>query len=379
MIDDDDFENEVNKHSYHQKESNELFQNSLHWIANEVTKTLEKNDDGSDQKKQVEGLIKLEKQFRKEILKHRVQTREIYFQFIRMIVGENRNILSARPYFREKSNVFNAHIAPAIREANIWRLSKFHFNFMFMLFVKSNWKGGFPQEVDRLYRETEKARKVLIENNMPLAINRAKLFYRKVPRSQLDLMDIIGIAAQGLINGIDKYVGKYTKVFRSVCIGRMTGDIIDNYSDTVIRFYTNDRQILYRANSLRHRYKVEDVRELTKIVNKSFAEDRSKGVKVPSDVTPEELYNIMTAASIFSLDQPYKDDSDGKEVTLGGTYFENNYNKENSPEEILILEERCDNIRKAIDSLPLINQKVLMMKGAYHAFFSKRSAYRGKI
>jgi len=375
--DDDDFESEHKKDAY--KQNDDLFQNSLHWLASEVTRALEKNEDGSDQKEQVEGLIKLEKKFRKEILKHRVQTREIYFQFIRMIVGENRNILSARPYFREKSGTFNTHIAPAIRGADIWALSRFHFNFMFMLFVKEHWKGAFPPEVAKLYKETENARRILIENNMPLAINRAKLFFRKVPRSQLDLMDIIGIAAQGLINGVDKYVGKYTKVFRSVCIGRMTGDIIENYSDTVIRFYTNDRQVLYRANSLRYRLKVEDIKELTKAVNKSFAEDRKNGVKVPADVTVEQLSDIMSAASMFSLDHPYGDSDSDAEITLGDDYFQNNYDPESSPEDFLIHKEKYDKVKEAIESLPLINQKILMMKGAYYAFFPERNANRGKV
>ncbi len=341
--------------------SSQEYDNSLRKLAEEVTAVLELNKDGTDQRAQVELLMKLEERFRKSVIAF-AQCREIYKQFILLVAVTNRQILSARPYFREKSKVFSSKITPAIRNGDIKELQTFHINYNLIKFIKDNWKGPFPERSEKIYHQVVEARRKLIENNIPLAINRAKLFYRKVPRSHLTLMDMIGIASMGLVSGVDKWVGEYSKVFNGVCIGRMTGNMIDNYSETTIHFYPSDSTVLYRANSLRFRNDIQDLNKLAEAINNSYIEDEKNGIRVPKQkVTAEQLSNLLNAASVLSIDAP-SSTSDNEETIyshLEGTPDD----RIESPEDSLV---RDDLMSKMIDSarkLPIIQQKVLRLKG----------------
>src|SRR5208283_5065533 len=119
-------------------------------------------------------------------------------KFLQKVCVQNKNILSARPYFRETAIVFSKSITPAIKESNIEVLKTFNINYQFIKFIRQSWLGPFPKRAEMLFQRVHLARTKLIENNMPLAVNRAKLFYRKTPKSHLTLMDFIGICSMGL-------------------------------------------------------------------------------------------------------------------------------------------------------------------------------------
>jgi DNA-directed RNA polymerase specialized sigma subunit len=274
----------------------------------------------------------------------------------------NRNILSARPYFREKSKIFSSKITPAIKSGDIYELQKFHINYNLIKFIKENWKGPFPKKSQKIYDQILQARRKLIENNMPLAINRAKLFYRKVPRSHLTLMDLIGIAAMGLVSGVDKWVGEYTKVFNGVCIGRMTGNMIDSYSETTLHFYPSDRSILYRANSIRFKKDLKDMEQLASAINISYEEDAKNGVRVPKEkITPEQLGRLLSAASPVSIDIPQSEqDTPSDQKNLLDFYVSETIE---SPEEVMIKEDLVSKMVNATSKLSIIEQKVLKLKG----------------
>lgn len=343
------------------------FDDSLRKFAVDVTQAINFNKDGSEQKAQVELLMGLEISFLSSIWKYRKQSREIYKQFIMMIVGENKNILSARPYFREKSGVFNARISPAIREVKLDDFRSFNINFTMMIFIKQNWKGNFPPECEKLYSETENARRILIENNMPLAINRAKLFFKNASQSHMSLMDVVGIASGGLINGVDKYVGAYSRVFRGVCIGRMTGDMVEEGSETMVHFYPTDRHVLYRANSLKRRHKINDIHTLTRAVNQSFEQDKKDGKKLlKQSVTVQELEKLMLASSALSLDASYEDNDSESEggsmgLSIGDAMLEMPDVK--NVEQDVADKEAWTKISEHLPGLNLIDRKLLRMKG----------------
>jgi DNA-directed RNA polymerase specialized sigma subunit len=341
--------------------SNQEFDNSLRKFAEEVTAVLNFNKDGTDQKAQVERLMALEERFRKSIIGF-AQAREVYKQFILLVAVTNRQILSARPYFREKAKVFSSRITPAIRNGDIKELQSFHINYNLIKFIRDNWKGPFPARSEKLYHQIIEARRKLIENNIPLAINRAKLFYRKVPRSHLTLMDLIGIASMGLVSGVDKWVGEYSRVFNSVCIGRMTGNMIDSYSETMIHFYPSDSAILYRANSLRFKYDIQDLHQLAEAINTSFIEDAKNGVKVPKHkITADQLAHLLNAASPVALDSSPNDEGDGETMY---TLLDNVPNQiVESPEEVLVKQDLVSKLVDATRKLPIIQQKVLRLKG----------------
>lgn len=340
--------------------NNQDYDNSLRRLAEEVTSVLEFNKDGTDQKAQVELLMKLEERFRKSVIGF-AQSREVYKQFILLVAVTNRQILSARPYFREKSKVFSSRITPAIRNGDIKELQSFHINYNLIKFIRDQWKGPFPERSEKLYNQTIEARRKLIENNIPLAINRAKLFYRKVPKSHLTLMDMIGIASMGLVSGVDKWVGEYTKVFNGVCIGRMTGNMIDSYSETTIHFYPSDSSVLYRANSLRFRYDIQDLNKLAEAINNSYVEDEKSGVRVPKNkVTANQLASLLNAASPVAIDSSLNE-GDGENLYALLDNMPDQATE--SPEEVLLKQDLVSKMVDAARKLPIIQQKVLRLKG----------------
>lgn len=337
---------------------NEGFDDSFHKLAVEVTRRIEANKDGTDQKQQVEELLDAEIKFRETILKYR-QSTKVYQKFWNKVCVTNKNILSARPYFRETAVTFSKKITPAIKATNIEEMKKFDINYQLIQFIRDNWEGPFPQRAEQLYWRAHKAREILVENNMPLAINRAKLFYRKTPKSHLTLLDMIGICGHGLISGIDKYVGKYSPVFRSVCIGRMVGNLIDSYSETMLHFYPSDKRILYKAHTIRGRKGIDEIHALTAAVNQSFRDDEKEGKSIPkNEVTVSELSYLMSAASTVSADQTVSVNDEGSfgvyDYTADETQdIEGDYMARETTAHMLALAQ----------NLPLLHRKVLRLKG----------------
>src|SRR5271168_864925 len=116
-----------------QKKYQEGFDSSFYRLAGEVTRTLEKNKDGTLQEEQVEELLDAERKFKETILKYR-QATDIYKKFLQKVCIQNKNILSARPYFRETAVVFSKSITPAIKTNDIESLKAFDINYQFIKF-----------------------------------------------------------------------------------------------------------------------------------------------------------------------------------------------------------------------------------------------------
>jgi DNA-directed RNA polymerase specialized sigma subunit len=334
----------------------EQYDASFQRLAAELTAQLERNENGTDQKQQFEELTSAEFEFRKAVCKYPKLSTDVYIRFLQKITVENRNILSARPYFRETAKNFSKNVTPAIKARDAETLKTFDINFQLIEFIRDHWKGKFPAAAEVQYQRVFKARNLLCENNMPLAINRAKLFYKKTPKGPLSLMDMINIASTGLASGVDKYCGKYSRMLNGVIIGRIVGNLIDEYSATTLHFYPSDRRILYKANSLRAKLKIDDVEKLADAVNKSFREDALEGKSVPKiEVTAAQLSNLLNAATTVSSDQIV--DEDGV-----GVY---DFTPSSSPnaEDTLIERETTEQLFNAIDRLPLLHRKILQLKG----------------
>ena len=347
----------------HKKFKQEGFDDSFYKLAGEIARVIAENKDPSDkglksteiQRKQVEELLDAEKKFKENVLKYR-QSTEVYKKFLQKVCIKNRNILSARPYFRETATSFSKNITPAIKEGNIEVLKTFDINYQFIRFIRDSWLGPFPKRAEALYERVHRARNILIENNMPLAVNRAKLFYRKTPRSHLTLMDLIGICSMGLAAGIDKWCGTYSPVFRSVCIGRMVGNMIDSYSETLLHFYPSDKRILYKANSIRGRRGIEEMGNLADAVNNAFTEDAKEGKSIPKNkVKVGELSELMQAASTVSADSTVNDEGYGV------------YSYTQDPnvdiEKQFIQREETTRMLTYASKLPILYKKILRLKG----------------
>jgi len=348
-------------------------QNPIHRLVYEVNKVLLDNKDGSSQEDQVRLLMALEESFKSLVWKYKVQCREIYKKFILQVVVENKNILSARPFFRERSGVFNSEITPAIRSGDVFKLKKFRINYPFIKYIKDNWVGPFPQECQKVYDDLAESRRKLIENNIPLAINKAKIFHRKVSQTHLNLNDLIGIASLGLINGIDKWVGDYDPKIRGMWIGRMTGNLIKDCSQTLIYFYPSDRQVLYKARSVWNHYKVEDTAVLAKILNHAASEDatgemlevdseESLGVKLKTKVTPEELDRLFGAASVLSSET--ETEGSGFNQSVFKNSIVDIYNiQDRNEEEDYVNKDLLSTVLSKARELSVMHKKVIKMKG----------------
>jgi DNA-directed RNA polymerase sigma subunit (sigma70/sigma32) len=338
----------------------ESYDNSFYILANSIAAVLAENKkDGTSQKEQVLELFEAERLFKEEILKYKFST-HVYRKFIHKIRHVDRNILYAKTYFREGSDVFSRDITPYLKSKDPEGLKQFRVNFNFILFIKQNWRGPLGQKAEKLFKRVERARRVLQENNLALVINAAKLFYRKVPKSSMSLIDMISVSAQGLASGIDKYTGdkngNYSEVFRSVLLGRATGNLIKEYSTTALHFYPSDRKIMYKANSIRGRQGITDVVELAAAVNAAFEEDARQGLNVPSNkVTPAELQELLNAASLVSVEA-----TAGEE---GFTAYDYTPDEVPNAEEALIKTETNEIISDLISKLPPLHKKVLKLKG----------------
>lgn len=334
----------------------EAFDNSFYILAGEITRALEENKkDGTIQKEQVEELLDAENKFKLHIMKYKAST-WVYEAFWQKICLQNKNILSARPYFRESAITFSKKITPAIKATDIETLKTFNINYQLVKFIKDNWKGKWDDRMEKLYQRVFVARTKLIQNNMPLAVNRAKLFYRKTPKSHLTLIDFIGICAMGLAAGVDKWNGPYSPVFRSVCIGRMVGNLIDSYSETMLHFYPSDKRILYKAHTLRSRKGIDDVKELTEAVKNAFKEDAKEGKSIPKNkIDVGELSSLMQAASIVSADATVNDEGFG--------IYSFTMDEKQDIEKEYVEKEATDKMLYLAKSLPVLHKKILRLKG----------------
>jgi len=343
------------------KKQYESYGNELYWLADNIALILAENKlDNTSQKEQVNELFLAEKLFKKEILRYKWSS-QVYKKFIQKIRYVDRNILYSKIYFRESAEIFSSDITPCLKTENIEGLKKFNINFNLIQFIKENWRGPLGKDADSLYQRVERARRVLMENNLPLAINAAKLFYRKVPKNgSATLMDMIAVSAQGLASAVDKYTGdkngNYSEVFRSVILGRATGNLIKLYSETPLHFYPSDRRVMYKANSIRGRQGITDVTELAAAVNEAFSQDSKNGLNVPKNqVTPAELQELLNAASLVSV-----------ELTMDEecyTAYDYTPDDKDTPEESMIRTEISEKIGELIRELPPLYRKIIKLKG----------------
>lgn len=328
-------------------------------LARQIKDVIEDNEGSiDDQKEHVERLMQLELTFKEDIKKY-PKGAEAYVKFIKYITVEVGNMLTAKSYFREIAADYTK-ISEKMKNNDAKGLMIFHPNYSMIQFIVENWGGPLPKKVKSTHNKFLECRRELIENNLPLAINRAMIFYRKTPKNHLTLLDFIGICTCGLAIGIDKYVGQYTPVWRSVCIGRMVGFMIDEYSKTFIKMYPSDQKILYRTKALKYKLQIEDIKLLTKVVNDSFYEDKKLDKPCPHLPIPEEtIRGLLNSSGYVSADSVSPDTNDEEGISV----YDYAFNEDDNVEEKV---EHRDSIRKISSMgmyLTIIERKVIRLKG----------------
>lgn len=303
------------------------------------------------QRKQIEGLIAAENDFRVRLQQQRLG-RRVYQGFLDHIKKERRNILAARPFFRERDTMFKERISGALSSGLPEALYPFGINAVFIQFVLRRYDKELPPKslVRRLAQKVLRLRNEIIEQNLPLAISRAKLFFSRTPKSpHMDRMDIIQVSSEGLVSAVDKFVLPWTPKFRAVIIGRATGNMISNYSEPMLHFYPGDRRKIYQANKARRQ--TQDVDKMVEIANG----------KLPAElqVDHNELSQLLNASSHLSLDQPVGASSGGEASSYGDYTVDTAL----APDAQAELHDSHERLSLLVTRLSLFERKILAMKG----------------
>lgn len=335
-------------------------------FAKNLESTLEKYEKNTgqdllrEQRKQIKQLISLENDFRKALIAHK-NGQQAYIKFIEFICDKKKNILAARPYFRERQTVFTKSISGALKKRNHKTLFKYRINYSFVVFVLSAFHWSENSQVVKLAKQIEGIRQQITEQNLPLAISQARIFYGSTPKSHVSWMDLVQIHCGGLLIAVDKFVpesGKMTdeqslqsyRKFRAVAIGRMISDRIENYSETLIHFYPADKKKIYRANKILKSFGENvDYAKLADAVNHGIEQDSQK-------TTPEEIANLLASAGTVSGDTIV---GDSTETTLE-RYSVSDEDRFDSGVES---NDAIDKMRLALRDQPMIIQKIFRLRG----------------
>jgi RNA polymerase sigma factor (sigma-70 family) len=322
-----------------------------------LEKSIEKYGDidnfNKRQQQQIKSLIALESDFRQALIDHSLGNR-MYKAFVRYINVYKHNILAARPFFRERQRIFTRSISKALKTGDIEKLQKFRFNFTFVQFVLGSYPWRPNSKVAKIAREIVKLRWELVTLNLPLAISRARIFFSRTPRSHLDYMDLVDIACEGLMNAIDKFVpSAEAGAFPSVAIQRMTGNFIEEYSETKIHFYPVDKRKIYRANKILGRNGEVIIEELVKRVN--------LGVEKSGRTNADELSGLLAAQSCISMENKIQANEFGKDEVKIEEHFE--APSETQPDVICEEMDSMVSLAQAISQLTPLEQKILKLRG----------------
>lgn len=339
-------------------------------FAQNLERELEKYQDDSGerlivkQRRQIKRLISLENQFRKFLIKNPMGNK-VYKEFVKMICDQKRNILAARPFFRERQEIFTKYISKALKKRNEKSLYRFRFNYQFVYFVLNTFQWPQNGKVVRTAKKIQDIRRELVEMNLPLAISQARIFWSNTPKSHLSYMDLVQIHCGGLLAGIDKFVPPPTRglteeqsleayrKFRAVALGRMIGDRIDNYSETLLHFYPIDKRKIYRANKLLRHFAGEvDYEKLSGMVNHEVEDENHH-------TNPSEIADLVASASCVSSDALAVNGNESPVDKYVANY-------EDRPDLAYEQQQSLDLMRKSIVNLPLRERKVLTLKGVHY-------------
>ncbi len=351
-------------------------------FADSLSSTLEeygKLEDGSLldlQRSQLEKLMGLETQFRDFLIQHR-WGEGVYKLFIDRICIQNGNILTSRPYFRERQDVCIGPISQALDQKNHVGLYRFNFNFLFVQFVLQARRWPEGSKLRKLAVEIKAAREHIVKLNMPLAISQARVFWSKAPArtafTHLTFMDFVQIACDGLLSAVDKFVPPSAKKFknpvqlreewrrfRPMMCQRMVGNFIESYSETMVHFYPKDKRKLYRANKYlgKNSGSVVDFDRVTVAVNRD-----AKGRMIPSSArtTSAEISNLLSAASNLGPTDSSTNASnpDAEDNPLDRYASEREAQPDNQYEKVEVMHK----MNQAMQQLSVFERKLLRLKG----------------
>jgi hypothetical protein len=328
---------------------------------------LKKRELAALQQRQVDELSALELEWRKEIVNSK-WCELTYGYFVTYICEDLHNIRAARPYFRERQVGFSRKVSRPLRNRNWRALLRLHPNYNFIALVMRARKWPKTSRPVKLLQQITALRNELVLVNMPLAISRTKIFWRKTPHSHMSFMDLLSEAASGFLSAVDKFQGPYTQKWKSVAIGRAHGNFIESYSSTLLHFFPLDKQRLYRANKAMSgrtgRPQKGEPRKLPALHGPTT--DDVLGVvnekmRPEQYATTEDVESLMAASSTISGDSLPVASGDEPGAT---TILDRQEADEGTrPDVRAERNEATDKMLAAANTLPLLERKILRMRG----------------
>jgi hypothetical protein len=326
------------------------------------------------QRAQMEKLFRLEQEFKKTLLSH-VWGDSAYRAFVYHICVSNGNILTARPYFRERQETCIGPISAALENRDHKALYPYNFNYQFVSFIIGAYPWPAKSHIRVLAKQIERARGDILEFNLPLAISQARIFWSKAPSkaavTHLQHMDFVEIACDGLISATDKFVlpvaANYQsekeindafRKFRPMTVQRIVGNFIENFSETTIHFFPKDKRKIYRANKFIVRQ--QGPIDYEKVASAINVDENGVLVEPGMRTTAAEISSLLLAASgVTASETSSPDTTEEKENPLDRCPAEQGCRPDFQVEN----KEASDKLSFAMDRLNVAERKILRLKG----------------
>lgn len=314
----------------------------------EMNKILKEDYDGKrlDQKEIMECLFAAEDTFRDTLLSVE-PGREMYDKFVRYILKNKKSIMSAKVYFRERQETFTtAKMKKVFRSGQSDILHGFRINYSFAEWVMKRYRGPKRAILKEAFGQILDARRVLVENNLPFAVNRAMVFWHKVPKVHLEYMDYLQDCGEGFLKAIDKFVPPDYHVFRGVVNAHMSLNMMTEHNATLIKMSPTERRILYRAKTAKYGKNLSTDKEVTDYVKESF-----------KNATAEEIAMLSSAAGdMVNLEGTHKDDPGIIKTKATPENLEEDIANRSAMSQVL----------DALTYLSVIERKVIRLKHGYN-------------
>ena len=282
--------------------------------------------------------------------------RNVYQQFIKMILDSRGGIKIAKSYFRARQDSYLNTVNRAIRERNADLMYDVPVNYRFCLFAMNSLevKDKNTQSAVKVYRdkrlsplfeEIKSLRDEIVSKHLYLSLNRAKIFKKTSYGSFTQFEDLIQMANEALVIAVDKYVmDDESSTFHVMAIGRILSNLIENGEDTsAATVGAHGKKKLYQMRKL-----LQGNPNLTPVELAGIMK-----------VAEEEVTDLIGATAYQSLDDFVGDDSSARLVET----FTTEENDRANPEEISEKSDLLAVLSKSFDVLSVMEKKVLRLKG----------------
>ncbi len=302
---------------------------------------------------QFKKLINLEAKFARR-LRSIAGGKQIYKDFITHIV-KDRDLREARPFFRERENMFKDIINPAIKNRHPNVLYGLRLNFLFCNFAITTLTNKLTENktldtklVD-IYNEIKSIRESLIYKHLHYAVNRAKAF-NSGANASVDFGDLIQVANEALISAVDKYViDENASEFHTMATGKMISNLIASGDQaSPVTFGPQASRRLYQIKKLLQKTPGLSTKELADIIG----------------TLEEEVSTLINATKFKSMDENLGDEENDSVPTITLQDFlpalSDQYN-----DPYLIVEHRnlIQTAAEVFKTLTILEQKILRLKG----------------